>query len=102
MPSYLIGRGDQNDVVLSNTTVSRQHAELIDEGSGAYRLRDLGSINGTFYFGMDGWVPATFAKLDADDLVRIGKYETSITALLASVGVKPIRKPRDDETESNR
>ena len=57
MPSYLIGRGERNDVVLSNTTVSRQHAELIDEGSGAYRLRDLGSINGTFLFWY-GWLGA--------------------------------------------
>ncbi|MBW2001106.1 MAG: FHA domain-containing protein [Deltaproteobacteria bacterium] len=43
---FTIGRKDDNDLILSDTSVSRQHAEIkkIKEG---YFLTDLGSYNGT-------------------------------------------------------
>ena len=41
-----IGSAPGNDLVLSDPTVSRFHAELVRE-RGAHRLRDLGSTNGT-------------------------------------------------------
>jgi putative peptide zinc metalloprotease protein len=54
MSSFSIGRGPENDIVLADTSISRRHAELIDLGDGSFRLRDLGSSNGTHYFGVDG------------------------------------------------
>jgi hypothetical protein len=42
----VIGRGEAADFVLDDPTVSRRHATVCFE-NGAYRLRDLGSANGT-------------------------------------------------------
>jgi pSer/pThr/pTyr-binding forkhead associated (FHA) protein len=41
-----IGRAPLNDVVIDDPTVSAQHASLTKSPSG-YRLKDLGSTNGT-------------------------------------------------------
>jgi pSer/pThr/pTyr-binding forkhead associated (FHA) protein len=41
-----IGRAPSNDVVIDDPTVSAQHASLT-KSPGGYRLRDLGSTNGT-------------------------------------------------------
>jgi pSer/pThr/pTyr-binding forkhead associated (FHA) protein len=41
-----IGRAPSNDVVIDDPTVSAQHASLTKLPSG-YRLKDLGSSNGT-------------------------------------------------------
>lgn len=41
-----IGRGDDNDIVLPDSNASRNHAELVRDGSGRYRVRDVGSRNG--------------------------------------------------------
>lgn len=40
-----IGRGDENDIVLSDLKTSRQHAELLMTATG-WSVRDLGSANG--------------------------------------------------------
>ncbi|MEW5852851.1 MAG: sigma 54-interacting transcriptional regulator [Myxococcota bacterium] len=40
-----VGKGEDNDLVLPDPTVSRDHFELISQGDG-YLLRDLGSTNG--------------------------------------------------------
>src|SRR5688572_30872843 len=45
-----IGRGADQDVVLSDIAVSRRHITINAEG-GRYRLRDLGSGNGTLVNG---------------------------------------------------
>jgi DNA-binding NtrC family response regulator len=45
-----VGSRDGNDVVLADATVSRIHFEISADQSG-YRLRDLGSSNGTFVDG---------------------------------------------------
>ena len=41
-----IGRSPENDLTLSESTVSRQHAEIVRDGD-AWVIRDLGSSNGT-------------------------------------------------------
>ena len=43
---FTIGRKDDNDLILSDTSVSRQHAE-IKKTKESYFLTDLGSYNGT-------------------------------------------------------
>jgi DNA-binding NtrC family response regulator len=45
-----IGSGEGNDILIPDRTVSRKHAELTLTPEGV-ELRDLGSRNGTFYFG---------------------------------------------------
>ena len=62
-----IGRGPDNDIVLDDLLVSRDHAELV-ELLGVIQLRDLGSRNGTFVNGQ----PVERAELNDRDLVSIG------------------------------
>lgn len=48
--TYRVGRVEGNDLVISHTSVSSRHGELIVGPEGA-RVRDLGSTNGTFIDG---------------------------------------------------
>jgi len=50
LPETRIGRGADQDVVLSDIAVSRRHITVLQEGP-RYRLRDLGSGNGTLVNG---------------------------------------------------
>ncbi|MSO57879.1 MAG: FHA domain-containing protein [Thermoleophilia bacterium] len=65
----LIGRSPECDVFLDDVTVSRRHAELLQQGQG-YVVRDLGSLNGTFV----NRRRIDEATLEDDDEVQIGKY----------------------------
>jgi hypothetical protein len=65
----LIGRSPECDVFLDDVTVSRRHAELLQEGD-RYTIRDLGSLNGTFV----NRARVESAELHDDDEVQIGKY----------------------------
>ena len=47
----IIGRESRNDIVIPDINVSRQHAEIRREASGAWVISDLGSTNGTFVNG---------------------------------------------------
>ena len=65
----LIGRSPECDVFLDDVTVSRRHAELTKSG-GAYSIRDLGSLNGTFV----NRRRIETTPLEDDDEVQVGKY----------------------------
>jgi pSer/pThr/pTyr-binding forkhead associated (FHA) protein len=67
-----IGRAPSNDVVIDDPTVSAQHASLTKSPSG-YRLRDLGSTNGTQING----VSITDAELNDGNEIRFG-YVTGV------------------------
>ncbi|MEZ4321206.1 MAG: FHA domain-containing protein [Myxococcota bacterium] len=45
-----LGRADDNEIVLSDVGVSRRHAQIVVE-RGEVSVEDLGSGNGTYYFG---------------------------------------------------
>ena len=62
-----IGRAADNDVVVSDLSVSRYHAELRKTGRG-YEIVDLASHNGTFVNGQ--WVTA--APVTERDIISIG------------------------------
>jgi hypothetical protein len=68
-PRTLIGRSPECDVFLDDVTVSRRHAELLDDG-GRFTIRDLGSLNGTFV----NRRRIEAVELEDDDEVQIGKY----------------------------
>ncbi len=64
-----VGRGPESDIFLDDVTVSRRHAE-IERGERGYRIRDVGSLNGTY---------VNRVRVDAVDLrngdeIQVGKY----------------------------
>jgi pSer/pThr/pTyr-binding forkhead associated (FHA) protein len=69
-PHVLIGTLPENDLVLTDATVSRRHA-VVEETAGGYVLRDLDSTNGTF---LDG-VRIREGYLSAGSVIRLGQTE---------------------------
>jgi DNA-binding NtrC family response regulator len=69
-PLVSIGTLEENDLVLTDVTVSRRHAE-VQELAGRYMLRDLGSTNGTFLEG----VRIREGYLSAGSIIRLGQTE---------------------------
>ncbi|GGO90785.1 FHA domain-containing protein [Wenjunlia tyrosinilytica] len=63
-----IGRALDNDLVVDDLVVSRNHAELRARPDGGYDIVDLGSHNGTYLNGQ----PVHHAPVDAGDIVGIG------------------------------
>ncbi|MGH3280096.1 MAG: FHA domain-containing protein [Trebonia sp.] len=63
-----IGRRPDNDIVVSDLGVSKQHAELRRSPTGQYSIIDLGSHNGTFVNG----TRVNEAELSDDDIIAIG------------------------------
>jgi pSer/pThr/pTyr-binding forkhead associated (FHA) protein len=64
-----VGRSSESNIFLDDVTVSRKHAE-ISRGEKGYRIRDVGSLNGTY---------VNRVRVDAVDLrngdeIQIGKY----------------------------
>ncbi len=64
-----VGRGQDSSIFLDDVTVSRKHAEIV-RGEGGYRIRDVGSLNGTY---------VNRVRVDAVDLrngdeIQVGKY----------------------------
>ena len=49
--AYLLGKSTTADVVLDNPYISREHAQVFVD-KGRFRIRDLGSTNGTFVNGV--------------------------------------------------
>jgi predicted component of type VI protein secretion system len=62
-----IGRSPDNTIIINNPSVSARHAQLQLAGE-TYRLKDLGSTNGTHVNGK----PVTETLLSFDDRIRFG------------------------------
>lgn len=96
-PSFTVGRGDDNTLCLSESMVSRYHAEIIRIGDD-FLLRDHGSTNGTYVNGER----VSEQILTRGDVVRFGKggpeleFERVVETDLLG-GAAP---PRPDTTES--
>jgi adenylate cyclase len=65
-----LGRGSDNDVVLSDASVSRYHAEILREADG-WSVHDLKSTNGVDV----NRIPVEKAPLRPGDLLTIGAFE---------------------------
>lgn len=64
------GRHPDSDLFLDDITVSRRHVEIEREG-GAYRVRDVGSLNGTYL----NRERIDEAVLRTGDELQIGKFK---------------------------
>jgi ABC transport system ATP-binding/permease protein len=63
-----IGRRPDNDIVVSDLGVSKQHAELRRTPTGRYSIIDLGSHNGTYVNG----TRVNQVELNEEDIIAIG------------------------------
>ena len=89
MKTYSIGRGDENDVVIRDHSVSRNHAELRLDDEGKFQLIDLNSTNGTFVRDGEEWVQVYQAYVAEDERIMFGSTATTVTALLAKKPIEP-------------
>lgn len=64
-----IGRGENNDVIINDSLVSRAHCQIIQDDQGYYRLIDTGSANGTY---INGSLRRGEVILNKTDIIRIG------------------------------
>ena len=68
----ILGRDMSNEIILDDITVSRSHA-LITKSNG-YRIKDLGSLNGSYV----NAVAVKESAINAGDEVQIGKYHLTL------------------------
>src|SRR5262245_23548376 len=74
-PMARVGRSSNNDIRIVDGTVSKEHAEIVEQ-NGGYAIRDLGSRNGTRVNGVEvrGTLP-----IQAGDHIEIGQVMLSVT-----------------------
>lgn len=69
-PVVRVGRHPDSDIQLDDVTVSRRHAEFVRMEPGRYRVKDVGSLNGTYV----NRERVDEAVLGNGDEVQIGRY----------------------------
>ncbi len=69
---WTVGRSDDNNFVLGDCWISRNHAMLQSTDAGEFYLIDLGSRNGSFLNGRRVSIPMT---LHNDDTITLGQTE---------------------------
>jgi sigma-B regulation protein RsbU (phosphoserine phosphatase) len=84
-PRYKIGRSARCEISLEHPSVSRLHAEIVQDGD-SWRLADCGSTNGVFVNGQ----LATEVTLQPGDVVEIRPYSLNFLAGDAGAGDQSI------------
>ncbi len=84
---FRIGKHPDNDLVLSDETVSRRHCEIVRDPRG-YLLRDLGSTNGTLLDGAE----IREAYLRSGAVVTVGKVELQVKPFAERIELLPSEK----------
>jgi hypothetical protein len=65
------GRHPESDIFLDDITVSRRHVEITPGADGSFRVRDVGSLNGTYV----NRERIDEVELAPGDEVQIGKFK---------------------------
>ena len=77
-----IGRRRDADVQLTDTSVSRVHAEVTMTGDGKYFLIDCGSLRGSWTRSQNGqWAQHRQGYVDASSPLRFGRFEVRLKDL---------------------
>jgi pSer/pThr/pTyr-binding forkhead associated (FHA) protein len=67
----VVGRGEECDLPINDTSVSRVHAEILGLGDGRYEIVDLDSSNGVRVNGVE----LKRGLLDAGDIIELGDVQ---------------------------
>ena len=100
MAVYKIGRSPKSDIVLTDPSVSRDHAELSDSKDGRFHDIDVGSSFGTFIMRSGEWRKIHQAVVAPDEPVMFGKFRTTPAQMLQKrmepppTDMKAIGEPR--------
>lgn len=89
--SMVIGRGNQCDIIIPGTHLSRRHTEISIEGN-HLRIKDLGSANGTYL----NELRVDNATANNGDRLRLDVYTFRIVAPDLEDSKTRIRKPIDE------
>lgn len=89
-----VGRGIDNDVILSDVAVSRRHLKIVREGD-RLTLRDLGSGNGTMLNG----VKVSTAALSDGDRIELGETALVVRMPGADLGAEETLLPPEEATD---
>lgn len=93
---WTVGRNQENDIVITDHCISRNHAILQGTETGEFLLIDLGSRNGTFVNGRRVSVPVT---LRHEDEITFGKTQAGYYRPGEAGTTAPARKrERDTQT----
>jgi transcriptional regulator with GAF, ATPase, and Fis domain len=84
---FRIGKAPDNDLVLTDPTVSRNHCEILRDGRG-FLLRDCNSTNGTLLDGRE----IKEAYLKPGEIITCGDVELKVQAYAERVEVPPSDK----------
>jgi hypothetical protein len=102
MKVILIGRSKDNDIVVNDDRVSRNHLQIVQNDTGGYSVVDLGSVNGTF---VNGQRIASETHLQPGDVIKIGNtilpwqsYPPIITPPVTEPKPEPEPKPKPKRT----
>ncbi|QQR89464.1 MAG: FHA domain-containing protein [Myxococcales bacterium] len=91
-----VGRGVDNEVILTDVTVSRKHLRIINEQK-ELQLEDLGSGNGTLVNGESAFkIPLKFG-----DRIRIGETSMAIVDAAQRPGIKRLSRPSTEGRNSS-
>jgi ABC-type multidrug transport system ATPase subunit len=71
-----IGRAEDNDWIMDDINVSRNHAEIVQSGNGSYEIVDLKSTNGTYV----NESKVRREKLIYGDIISIGGFKRKFTS----------------------
>lgn len=84
---FVIGRHSENDLVISDSRLSRRHAKIV-RSNGSFLLEDLGSSNGTDLNGSPVFDPA---EIRSGDVISFGGLDASVEiAVTQEKRVEPI------------
>jgi transcriptional regulator with GAF, ATPase, and Fis domain len=84
-----IGKSSQNDLVLDDATVSRDHCEIVRDEKG-YLLRDLGSTNGTLLDGAE--IREGYLRPGA--VITVGRVELKVHTYAERIELSPSERDR--------
>lgn len=86
MPTQIIiGRSDQSDVMVEDSTVSRQHLELTIDGQ-TIMARDMGSSNGSYIVLTGGVHPLGTAQVTEASEIKMGEFICTVAEVLDAYG----------------